>query len=97
MKRYFVTGVFLFALAAIGVAENVKLTFPGVAYPDGRQGTIQASVKTSGDGSQITVCTYFSDPNEQYLGQYQATTSFSPLVADDVKQLCVDHYFDRQH
>jgi hypothetical protein len=96
MKRYVLTGALLLALAAIGLAQNVKLTFSGVTYPDGREGTIQASVKTTGNGSQLTVCTYFSDPNEQFLGQYQSTTNFSPVVTDDVKQFCLAHFGDRQ-
>lgn len=96
MKRYLVAAVLLLAFVAIAYAEMVKLTFPGTTYPDGREGTIQASVKTSGSGSQLSVCTYFSDPNEQYLGQYQANTTFNPIIADDVKQFCLDHFSDRQ-
>jgi hypothetical protein len=96
MKRSLITVGLLLALAAIGVAQNVKLTFSGVIYPDGREGTIQASVKTNGNGNQLTVCTYFSDPNEQFLGQYQSTTNFSPVVTDDVKQFCIAHFGDRQ-
>jgi hypothetical protein len=68
MKRSFITVGLLLALAAIGVAQDVELTFSGVTYPDGREGTIQASLKATGNGSQVTVCSYFSDPNEQYLG-----------------------------
>ena len=89
--------IFILALAAIAAAENVKLTFSGVLYPDGREGTIQASVKTAGNGSQVTVCSYFADPNNQYLGQYQANTAFSPVVADDVKQFCLDNFAARQN
>jgi hypothetical protein len=96
MKRYIAASAFLLALAAAAVAQNVKLTFSEVAYPDGREGTIQTSVKTNGNGSQITVCTYFSDPNEQFLGQFQANTNFSPVVADDVKQFCLAHFGERQ-
>jgi len=96
MKRFVAQGVLFLALIAMGFADNVKLTFAGVLYPDGREGTIQASVKTNGNGSQVTVCTYFGDPNEQFLGQYQANTNFSPVVVDDVKQFCLDHFADRQ-
>lgn len=96
MKRYVVAAALLLALVAIGYAEMVKLTFPGTTYPDGREGTIQASVKMNGNGGQLVVCTYFSDPNEQYLGQYQANTTFNPIIADDVKQFCLDHFSDRQ-
>ncbi len=96
MKRYVVTGALLMALAVIAMAQNVKLTFSGTAYPDGREGTIQAGVKTTGNGDQLTVCTYFSDPNEQFLGQYQARTNFSPVMTDDVKQFCLAHFGDRQ-
>jgi hypothetical protein len=96
MKRYLATGALLLALASIGVAQNVKLTFSGITYPDGREGTIQASVKAAGNGDQLTVCTYFSDPHEQFLGQYQARTDFSPVVTDDVQQFCLAHFGDRQ-
>jgi hypothetical protein len=96
MERYVAASALLLALVAISVAETVKLTLSGIQYPDGREGTIQVSVKTCGNGSQVTVCTYFSNPNEQYLGHYQANTNFNPLVAHDVKQFCLDHYVDRQ-
>lgn len=96
MRRYVIAAALLFALVAIGYAEMVKLTFPGITYPDGREGTIQVAVKTSGNGNQVTACSYFSDPNEQYLGQYQANTTFNPIIADDVKQFCLDHFSERQ-
>ena len=96
MKRDVVASAFLLALAAMAVAQNVKLTFAETTYPDGRAGTIQASVKTSGSGNQVTACTYFADPNEQFLGQYQGNTSFSPVVTDDVKQFCLTHFSERQ-
>jgi hypothetical protein len=96
MKRSLIMVGLLLTVVAIGVAQNVKLTYSGVTYPDGREGTIQASVKTTGSGAQVTVCSYFSDPNEQFLGQYQATTNFSPIVADDVQQFCLAHFGDRQ-
>ena len=96
MKQSLLAIVFVMALAAMAAAAMVKLTFPGVVYSDGQEGTIQASVKTTGNGSQLTVCSYFADPNFQYLGQYQANTSFNPVIADDVKQFCLDHFAERQ-
>jgi hypothetical protein len=96
MKRLVIAGTLLLALAAISYAQNVKLTFADVLYSDGREGAIQASVKTTGNGNQVTVCTYFADPNSQFLGNYQANTNFSPLIVDDVKQFCLAHFADRQ-
>ena len=96
MKRFVLAGALLLALVAAGFAEMVKLTVSDVVYPDGREGTIQIAVKTSGNGSQVTVCSYFSDPNEQYLGQFQAKTGFSPVVVDEVKQFCLANYSNRQ-
>ena len=97
MKRFVLAGALLLALVAAGFAGTVKLTFPGVVYPDGREGTIQASVKTTGKGAQVTVCGYFGDPNDQYLGQFQANTAFNPVVADDLKQFCLDNFNNRQN
>ena len=95
MKKSLLAFLFTLALVAMAAAGTVKLTFPDTLYPDGRLGTIEASVKTTGNGSQLTVCSYFADPNFQYLGQYQANTSFSPVIADDVKQFCLDNFDNR--
>ena len=97
MKRFLIPAALTLAMIAMAAASMVKLTFPGTIYPDGREGTIQASVKTTGNGSQLTVCSYFADPNNQYLGQHQANTAFSPVVADDVKQFCLDNFAARQN
>jgi shikimate kinase len=77
------------------MAANVfKFTFSEVSYPDGRIGTIQASVKTTKKGS-ITVCGYYSDPNDQYLGQFQDTDNTS-TDAVDVRDYCLSHFEERQ-
>ena len=87
-----VLGLFLFGSA---LAANVfKFTIPDVAYPDGRVGTIQASVKTTKKGT-VTVCDYYSNPNDQSLGEFQGTdnTSTDAVV---VENYCLQHYNDRQ-
>ena len=95
MKRALIItilGLFLFGSA---LAANVfKFTFSDVAYPDGRVGTIQASVKSNKKGT-VTVCDYYSNPNDQSLGEFQGTdnTSTDAVV---VRDYCLAHYGDRQ-
>jgi hypothetical protein len=94
MKRVLSTFVLVLFMLGTALAANVfKFTFPGISYPDGRVGTIQASVKTTKRGS-VTVCGYFSDPNDQYLGQFQGddNTSTDAVV---VRDYCLGHYGDR--
>jgi hypothetical protein len=77
MKRILATGVLGFVLVSAIMAANVfKFTFSEVSYPDGRIGTIQASVKTTKNGS-VTVINYFTSPNDQYIGQFQGTDNTS--------------------
>jgi hypothetical protein len=95
MKRALVItilGLFLFGSAL--AANAFKFTFSDVTYPDGKVGTIQASVKTTKKGS-VTVCDYNSNPNDQYLGEFQGTdnTSTDAVV---VENYCLQHYNDRQ-
>lgn len=94
MKQIAVTAVLGLLLVGAAHAANVfKFTFPDVAYPDGRVGTIQAGVKLTKKAA-ITVCDYYSDPNDQYLGQFQDTdnVSFDAVV---VRDYCLGHYGDR--
>ena len=94
MRRVFVASVLGSFLLVSAMAANVfKFTIAGVEYPDGGVGTIQASVKITKKGS-VTVCGYFSDPNDQYLGQFEGTdnTSTDAVV---VRDYCLTHYDDR--
>jgi hypothetical protein len=87
-----ILGLFLFGSA---LAANVfKFTFADVAYPDGRVGTIHASVKMT-KKSTVTVCDYYSNPNDQSLGEFQDTdnTSTDAVV---VRDYCLAHYGERQ-
>ncbi|HXG68000.1 MAG TPA: hypothetical protein VNO70_23080 [Blastocatellia bacterium] len=97
MKSVFLSGVlgtFLIGSVLAADADVVKFTFPDVAYPDGRVGTIQAGSKTNRK-STVTVCNYYSNPNNQYLGQFQSD-EFSSRNADEVKQFCLENYNNRQ-
>lgn len=94
MKRIAVITVLSLLPVVAAHAGNVfKFTFPDVAYPDGRVGTIQAGVKITKKAA-VTVCNYYSDPNDQYLGQFQDTdnVSFDAVV---VRDYCLGHYGDR--
>jgi hypothetical protein len=94
MKLAIATSVLgLFLIGSALAANLFKFTFPDVSYPDGRNGTIQASVRIN-PKSTITVCGYFSSPNDQYLGQFQCTdnTSTDAVV---VRDYCLDHFDDR--
>ena len=94
MKRVLASGILgVFLLGSVIAADSVKFTFSDVMYPDGQKGTVEATVKTN-KKSTVTTCSYFSDPNNQYLGQYQDAT-FASRNADEVKQFCIDHYNDR--
>jgi hypothetical protein len=94
MKRIFATAIFGMFLLGSALGANVfKFTFSDVAYPDGRVGTIQASVKTNKKGS-VTVCGYYTNPNDQFAGEFQGTdnTSTDAVV---VLNYCESHFADR--
>jgi hypothetical protein len=94
MKRMIAATVLGIILLGAAFAANVfKFTFPDVTYSDGRQGTIQASVKITKNGS-VTVCNYYSTPNDQYLGQFEGTdnTSTDAVV---VRDYALSHFTDR--
>jgi hypothetical protein len=94
MKRILATGILGMFLLGSAIAANVfKYTFTDVAYPDGRVGTIQASVKTTKKGA-VTVCDYNSNPNDQYLGQFEGTDNTS-TDAVAVQSYCESHFADR--
>ena len=94
MKRMFATGILGMFLLGSALGANVfKYTFTDVSYPDGRVGTIQASVKTTKKGT-ITVCGYNTNPNDQFAGEFQGTDNTSTDAAD-VLNFCESHFADR--
>jgi hypothetical protein len=94
MKRVLATGVLGLFILGLALAANLfKFTIPDVSYPDGRVGTIQASVRINPRGA-ITVCGYYSNPNDQYLGQFQGTDN-SSTDATVVESYCLNHFGDR--
>jgi hypothetical protein len=94
MKRVLATGVLGLFLLDLTLAANLfKFTIADVSYPDGRVGTIQASVRIN-PRSAITVCGYYSSPNDQYLGQFQGTDNLS-TDAVVVESYCLNHFGDR--
>ena len=85
MKRILAVSVLSLLLLGVAMAANVfKFTFPDVNYPDGRVGTIQVSVKTTKNGT-VTVCDYYSSPNDLSIGEFQGTdnTSTDAVVLRD--------------
>ena len=95
MKRIIATVVLGMFLLGSALAANVfKFTFSDVAYPDGRVGTIHASVKTTKKDT-VTLCDYYSNPNDQSLGQFQGTDNTS-TDAVAVRDYCLAHYGERQ-
>jgi hypothetical protein len=94
MKHILATAILVMFLLGSAFAANVfKFTFSDVAYPDGRVGTIQASVKTTKKGS-VTVCDYYTNPNDQFAGEFQGTDNTS-TDAVDVLNYCESHFGDR--
>ena len=94
MKRIIATSVLgLILLGSVFAANVFKFTFPDVTYSDGRVGTIQASVKTTKNDS-VTVVSYYSTPNDQYLGQFQGTDNTS-TDAVIVRDYALSHFVDR--
>lgn len=86
----------LFGVFVVGSAQaaNVfKFTFPDVAYPDGSLGTLRASVKLVKRDS-VTVCGYFADPNDSFLGQFEGTDNRS-ADASVVLEYCLAHFNER--
>ena len=94
MKRIFATGVLgMFLLGSATAANVFKYTFSDVAFPDGRVGTIQASIKTSKKGT-VTVCGYYTNPDDRFAGEFQGSdnTSTDAVV---VQSYCESHFGDR--
>ncbi|MFP5261349.1 MAG: hypothetical protein ACLGJB_05520 [Blastocatellia bacterium] len=94
MKRLVATLVLGLVLLGSALAANVfKFTFPEVTYPDGRTGTITASVKTTKSGS-VTVVDFYSSPNDKFLGEFQGTDNTSTDAAV-VRDYALLHFADR--
>jgi hypothetical protein len=94
MKRIIATVVLGMFLLGSALAANVfKFTFTDVAFPDGRVGTIRASVKTT-KKSTITVCEFDSNPNDQFAGQFEGTDNTS-TDAVQVRDYCLEHFDER--
>ena len=96
MRRFFAFASVAMGLAmALALAGPVtKFVFPDTTYPDGNMGTLRASSKIT-KKSTTTTCSYFSDPNEQYLGQFESL-EFASADAATVLQFCLDNYDSRQ-
>src|SRR5688500_6916694 len=95
MKRILASTVFaMFLLGSAMAADSVKFTFANVAFRDGQKGTIEGAVKTT-KKTTVTTCSYFSDPNNTYLGQYHDAT-FASNNADEVLEFCQANFSNRQ-
>ena len=102
MKRVLLSGIMgAFIFASAFAATSVKFTFSEVDFVDASgtvvaTGTIQAAVKTNKNNDLIT-CSYFTDPTNQYVGQFQGT---DPTVngdsAADVRSFCERNFQNRQ-
>jgi len=94
VKRIIATTVLALVLLGSALAANVfKFTFPGVTYSDGRVGTIQVSIRTTKNGS-VTVCDYYSSPDDKSLGEFQGTDNTS-MDAVVVRDYALSHFGDR--
>jgi hypothetical protein len=94
MKRIMATGILGMFLLGSALGANVfKYTFTDVSYPDGRVGTITASVKQT-KKSTITVCGYNTNPNDQFAGEFQGDDNTSTDAAV-VQSYCESHFDDR--
>jgi hypothetical protein len=93
MKRIMLTGILGMFLIGSAFADTFKYTFSEVAYPDGRVGTIQASVRTTKKGT-VTVCDYNTNPNDKFAGEFQGTDNTSTDAAA-VQSYCESHFADR--
>ena len=94
MKHILATAILVMFLLGSAFAANVfKFTFTDVSYPDGRVGTITASVKQTKKGA-ITVCGYNTNPNDQFAGEFQGTdnTSTDAVV---IRDYALAHFGER--
>lgn len=96
MRRFFASASITLGLAmALALAGPVmKFVFPDTTYPDLNVGTLRASSKITNKGT-TTTCSYFADPNDQYLGQFESL-EFASHDAATVLQFCLANYDARQ-
>ena len=102
MKRVLLSGILgVFILGSAFAASAVKYTFTGVQYRDASgnivaTGTVQASVKTT-KRNQVITCNYFTDPNDQYAGDFEATdNTINGDSASAVRSYCEQNFQNRQ-
>ncbi len=94
MKRVLAISILSLLLLGAAMAANVfKFTFTDVTYSDGRKGTITVSVKSTKNGN-VTVCDYYSSPNDLFLGEFQGNdnTSTDAVV---IRDYALAHFGDR--
>ena len=102
MKRVLLSAILgVFLLGAAFAATSVKYTFTDVDFVDASgsvvaTGTIQAAVKQNKNNEVIT-CSYFTDPNNQYVGQFQGTdATVNGDSATAVQSFCEQNFQSRQ-
>jgi hypothetical protein len=102
MKRVLLSGILgVFILGSAFAASAVKYTFTDVQYLDAAgnvvaTGTIQAGVKTTRK-SQVITCNYFTDPNDQYAGDFEGTdATVNGDSASAVRSYCESNFQNRQ-
>ena len=91
-RKMTVAGVLILLVCSVAIAAVSKFTFENVTFSDGNVGTIRAGVKTTKNGS-VTVCGYFAEPNDQYLGQFEGDNAETNPAF--VRDYCLAHYADR--
>lgn len=72
-------------------AATVKFEFDDVTFPDGRAGTIYASVKEMNKKDDNVYCQYQSSDHE-YLGYYLEFVGDAPSDAASVLEFCLANY-----
>ena len=94
MKRILAGSVLALLLIGAALAANVyKFTFADMTYSDGRVGTITVSIKAGKNGN-VTVCDYYSSPNDLFLGEFQGTDNTS-TDAVIIRDYALAHFGDR--
>ena len=102
MKRVLLSAILgVFLLGAVNAATSVKFTFTDVDFVDASgnvvaTGTIQAAVK-SNQKTQLVTCSYFTDPTNQYVGQFQGSdATVNGDSASAVQTFCEQNFQNRQ-
>ena len=89
----FVVLVAMLATATTAFAKTNKFTFNDVVIGE-QVVEIQAGVKTTGNGSSYTVCSYFSDDYAEFLGEFEEAVSGGD-TAEEVLAFCVANFDKR--